>query len=309
MAAWQPAPEVAAALAAGRPVVALESAVLTHGLPYPDNLAAVRAAEEAVRAEGAVPALVAVVAGRVRVGLLPDELEAMARAGAEGRAAKLSLRDLPVAAALGLTGGTTVAATAHLAARAGIAVFATGGLGGVHRVGPAGWDVSADLLALARTPVVVICSGVKSILDVPTTLEWLETASVTLVGFGTDRLPGFYAADAGLPVPWRLDAPEQVAAAYRVARRLGLPGALVVAVPPPEALDPAELEALRAAAEAEADARGVTGPRRTPFLLAELARRSGGRTVAVNRALLAENARVAARIARALAAPDGHDPR
>lgn len=310
MTAAEHAPEVAAALAAGQPVVALESTVITHGLPYPHNLEAALAMEEAVRREGAVPATIAVVAGRVRIGLDRDELTALAEAGRDGRAAKLSLRDLPPALARGLTGGTTVAATAHLAARAGIAVFATGGLGGVHRGARETWDVSADLLVLSRTPLVVVCSGVKSILDVEATLEWLETASVTLAGFGTDRMPGFYVADAGMPVPARLDTPEEVAAAYRAARALGIPGALVLAVPPPPgyALDRDEHDAWLRAAEAEAATRGVRGKDLTPFLLAELAGRSGGRTLAVNRALLRQNAALAARIARAVAAGGPRPP-
>lgn len=299
------ADEVRAALAAGRPVVALESTVVTHGLPYPENLAAARAAEEAVRARGAVPATVAVLDGRARVGLAPDELERLARLGPA--AAKLSLRDLGPAVARGLSGGTTVAATAYLAARAGIAAFATGGLGGVHR----GWrehgDVSADLLVLRDTPLVVVCSGVKSILDLPATLEFLETASVTVAAYRQDTLPGFYVADTGLPAPWRFDAPEEVAEAFLAMRRLGLPGALVLANPPdPEtALDPAEHEALLAAAERDAAAAGVRGKDLTPFLLARLAARSGGRTVRANRRLLARNAALAAEVAVALAARGG----
>lgn len=295
------APEVAEALAGAAPVVALESTLITHGLPHPDNLRTAREAEAAVRAAGAVPATVAVLDGRPRVGLTGDELERLAKFGT--RAFKLSLRDLGPAAARGVTGGTTVAATAHLAWTAGIRTFATGGLGGVHRGARDTWDVSADLLALRETPIIVVCSGIKSILDVRATLEFLETASVTVAVYGSDRFPGFYVADTGLPAPWRVDAPEEAADAYLAARRLGLPGALVLANPPdPESsLDRSEHDALLAAAEAQAARDGVAGKDLTPYLLSFLARASGGRTLEANRRLVVRNAELAARVARAVA--------
>jgi pseudouridine-5'-phosphate glycosidase len=293
------ADEVAAALAEGRPVVALESTILAHGLPRPDNLRIAGEIEAAVRAEGAVPATVAVVGGRARVGLDRAALEEIAL-GED--VAKLSIRDLGPGLVAG-TGATTVASTSWLAARAGIRVFATGGLGGVHREAAQTFDESADLAALASVPVVVVCAGVKSILDVGATLERLETLSVPVLGYGTDRLAGFYLADSGFPVPWRADAPEEVAEIQRARDALGLPQALVVTNPLPagEQMDP-ELhdrtlaEALTAAREA-----GVTGREATPFVLGRFHERTAGESVRVNVALVLRNAALAARIAVALA--------
>src|SRR4051794_3787049 len=226
-----PAPEVAAALRDGTPVVALESTLLAHGLPAPRNRAVADELEAAVRAHGAVPATVAVLNGAARVGLTAAELDRVCAGGL----VKLSTRDLGVALGLHRDGATTVAATAALAAAAGIAVFATGGLGGVHRGARTSWDVSADLTALARTPVLVVCSGVKSILDTAATLEVLESASVPVLGYRTDAFPGFYRRDSGLPVPWRVDSPEEVAAVWRAHRELGGGAGMVLAQPVPAA--------------------------------------------------------------------------
>lgn len=295
------APEVAEALAAGRAVVALESTIVSHGLPRPDNVRIAREIEAAVREEGAVPATVALVEGVVRVGLDDAGLEAIALGD---DVVKCSSRDLPIAAARGVTGATTVASTAEIAARAGIALFATGGLGGVHREAASTWDESADLVALARTPICVVCAGAKSILDVPATLERLETLGVGVVGFGTDRFPGFYLSDSGFPLTWRLDSAQEVADVLAARAALGLDrSALVVANPLPagEQVDPALhervlTEALRAAAEA-----GVSGRDVTPFLLARFHEETGGESLRANVALVLANARLAARIAVAAA--------
>jgi pseudouridylate synthase len=295
-------PEVAEALAAGRPVVALESTLISHGLPRPRNLAVARELEAAVREQGAVPATVALVAGEARVGL--DE-EALILVAERAAIAKCGVRDLAPLAAAGADGATTVSATAHLAARAGIRLFATGGLGGVHRGAAESWDVSADLDTLGRTGIVVVCSGVKSILDVPATLERLETLSVTVLGYGTDRFPGFYLADSGHPLSWRADSPEQVAAVVRARAELGTTDrALVVANPVPlEAqLDPRQHErALRAGLEAAAR-EGVSGKDVTPFLLERFRSETDDASLEVNIRVVHENATLAARIACTLAA-------
>ncbi|MGH2819363.1 MAG: pseudouridine-5'-phosphate glycosidase, partial [Actinomycetota bacterium] len=251
----------------------------------------------------AVPATVAVVEGEVRVGLDEADLEALG--GNRTRPEKISLRDLAPAVARGATGGTTVAATAHIAAGAGIRVFATGGLGGVHLGARDTWDVSADVLALREAPVVVVCSGVKSILDVGATLEALESSSVALAAYRSDTLPGFLVADTGIPAPWRLDTPEEVAAAFVAARELDHHGALVLANPPDPALAlrPEEHDDLLRAARDEAAARGITGKAVTPFLLSEMARRTEGRTLTVNKDLVVRNASLAADIAAAVAHP------
>ena len=292
--------EVAAALADGRPVVALESTIIAHGLPRPDNLRVAREIEAAVRAEGAVPATVAVLGGEVRVGLDAAALEEIA---AREDVAKLGVRDLGPALARGVPGATTVASTAYLAARAGIGVFATGGLGGVHRGAATTFDESADLLALAGAPIVVVCAGVKSILDVGATLERLETLSVPVLGYGTDRLAGFYLADSGHPVPWRVETPEEVAAVQRARRELGLPQAVVVANPLPEAeqMDPALHDRVLAEALAAADAGGVAGVDVTPFVLARFHESTAGESLRANVRLVLRNAALAGRIAGALA--------
>ena len=292
--------EVAAALAAGRPVVALESTIIAHGLPRPDNLRIAGEIEEAVRSEGAVPATIAVVGGTVRVGLDDAALEALALGFDVD---KLSLRDLGPAIVSGRPGATTVASTAHLAALAGIGVFATGGLGGVHREAATTFDESADLAGLAATPIVVVCAGVKSILDVGATLERLETLSVPVLGYGTDRLAGFYLADSGHSLPWRADTSDEIAAIHAARRRLDLPQALVVANPLPEELqmDPGLHDRVLAEALAAAEAAGVTGKDVTPFILGRFHERTAGASLRVNVDLVLRNAALAARIARALA--------
>jgi len=294
--------EVAAALGTGGPVVALESTLISHGLPRPDNARVAREVEAAVRNAGAVPATVALLDGVVRVGLDDAGLEAIAT---RDDLAKCSARDLPLAAARRATGATTVAATAHVAAQTGIALFATGGLGGVHREARETWDESADLFALARTGICVVCAGVKSILDVPATLERLETLGVAVAGYGTDRFPGFYLSDSGHPVPWRLDSPEQVATALRARSALGLGGsALVIAnpLPPAEQLDPALHVRVLAEALADADREGVHGRDVTPFLLARFHAATGGESLRANVRLVLRNAELAARIAVAASA-------
>ena len=289
--------EVEEALAAGRPVVALESTIVAHGLPRPDNLRIAREIEDAVRAEGAVPATIAVVEGMLRVGLDTPALQAIA--GGDD-VAKCSVRDLPVVMARAATGATTVAATAMIAVRAGIGVFATGGLGGVHRGARETWDESADLGTLATTPITVVCAGVKSILDVGATLERLETLNVTLLGYGTDRFPGFYLADSGFPVPWRVDTPEEVADIVHARAELGQ-GAIVVANPLDEPLDPELHErVLREGMEA-AVREGVAGKSVTPYLLDRFHRETDGASLHANVRLVLRNAALAARIAAAIA--------
>ena len=292
--------EVEDALAAGAPVVALESTIIAHGLPRPDNLEAARRIEAVVRVEGAVPATIAVVDGVARVGLGDDDLVRLAT----GRdVAKASIRDLPAAVARGATAATTVASTAHLAAGAGIGAFATGGLGGVHRGARETWDESADLWALARTPLVVVCAGVKSILDVGATLERLETLSVPVMAFGTDRFPGFYLRDSGHPAPARVDDPAEVARIAAARTRLGMPQAVVVANPLPadRQMDPARHDAQLAEALAAAEAEGVRGKEATPFVLARFHAGTGGESLRVNVELVLANARLAARVAVAAA--------
>jgi pseudouridine-5'-phosphate glycosidase len=296
------ASEVTDALAGGGAVVALESTLIAHGLPRPGNVVVAHDIEAAVREEGAVPATVALLDGVVRVGLDDAALEAIAT---RDDVAKCSARDLPIAAARGATGATTVAATAHLAAQAGIELFATGGLGGVHREARETWDESADLVALSRTGICVVCAGVKSILDVPATLERLETLGVGVAGYRTDRVPGVYLTDSGHPVPWRLDTPEEVAAALRARDALGLGGSgLVIANPLPvaEQLDPALHARVLAEALAAAGREGVRGRDVTPFLLGRFHAETGGESLRANVRLVIANARLAARIAVAAAA-------
>jgi pseudouridine-5'-phosphate glycosidase len=294
-----PSPEVAAALRDGAPVVALESTLLAHGLPAPRNRAVADELEAVVRAGGAVPATIAVLDGAARVGLTGSELDRVCAGGL----AKLSVRDLGVAVGLGRDGATTVAATAAVAAAAGIILFATGGLGGVHRGARDSWDVSADLAALARTPVLVVCSGVKSILDVGATLEVLETASVPVLGYGTDAFPGFYRRDSGLPVPWRVDGCSEVAAAWHAHRALGGGSGLVLAQPVPaaEELEVALHDRLLAEGLDLVAARGVTGKDVTPVLLEHFHAASGGASLTANVALVRANAELAARVAVAVA--------
>lgn len=293
-----PSPEVAAALAAGRPVVALESTIITHGMPWPENLATARAVEAEVRAAGAVPATIALMDGAIRVGLDDPALECLATAETPR---KISRADLAHCLTTGATGGTTVAATMACAHLAGIAVFATGGIGGVHRGAETTMDISADLQELSRTPVTVVAAGAKAILDLPRTLEVLETLGVPVIAVGQDELPAFWSRASGLPAPLRLDTPAALAAHHRLRAALG--GGTLVANPiPPEAEIPAaELAPVIAAALAEAAAQGVTGKAVTPFLLARVLAATGGRSLAANVALVRHNARLAARIAAALA--------
>jgi pseudouridylate synthase len=295
------APEVAEALAAAGPVVALESTIITHGLPRPRNLEIARQVEAEVRAGGALPATIAMVAGEARVGLGDEELAAIAE---REDVLKCGVRDLAPLAARGGWGGTTVAATAHLAARAGIRVFATGGLGGVHRGARESWDESADLTTLASTGIVVVCAGVKSILDVGATLERLETLSVTVLGYGTDSFPGFYLSGSGHPVAWRVESPAEVAAVAAARTELGTDGrAVVVAnpLPPDEQLDPALHDRVLAEGFAAAERAGISGKDVTPFLLDFLSRESGGESLEANVRLVVRNAALAARIAVELA--------
>jgi pseudouridine-5'-phosphate glycosidase len=298
-------PEVAAALASGMPVVALESTLIAHGLPRGRNLEVARELEAVVRSEGAVPATIAVVAGEARVGLDAAALEEMALGGGF---AKAGVRDLAPVMASGGSAATTVASTSHLAARAGIGVFATGGLGGVHREARESWDESADLVTLAGTGVTIVCAGVKSILDVRATLERLETLNVCVLGYATDRFPGFYLSDSGFPVPWRVDTPEQVVRVMRVQAALGLGDrAIVVANPLPrdQQVDPELHDRVLAGALAAAEAEGIRGGATTPFLLDRFHRETGGATLEANVALVRRNAALAARIARAAAVRDG----
>jgi pseudouridine-5'-phosphate glycosidase len=292
--------EVAAALRAGRPVVALESTLITHGLPYPANLETALAMEAAVRAGGAVPATVAILGGRPTVGLSREQLERLATLPA-GQVRKCSRRDLPIAAALGEDAATTVAGTMIIAHAAGIRVFATGGIGGVHRGQP--FDISADLLELGRTPVAVVCSGAKAILDLPLTLEVLETQGVPVIGLGTDCLPGFYTRTTALPVDVNLPTPAAVAGVIAAAARLGAQHGILITVPVPEAdaLPAAAMESAITRAVAEAENGGLRGKAVTPFLLARVAELSGGTSRRANIALLINNARTAGEIAAALA--------
>jgi pseudouridylate synthase len=294
-------PEVAEALRRGGPVVALESTLISHGLPAPRNLVAARQIEAAVRDAGAVPATIAVLDGEPHLGLDDAALE---RIVDPDTTVKASVRDLAVVATLRRTAATTVAATAHLASRSGIVVFATGGLGGVHRGARESWDESADLAALARLPILVVCSGVKSILDVGATLERLETLNVAVIGYRTDRFPGFYLADSGYPVDWRLDNPAQVAETLRARRELGTDGFGVVLanpVPAEHELDRAQHDRILAEGLAELEAAGIRGKQVTPFLLEYLHRETGGASLDANVALVLDNARVAGAVAVAAA--------
>jgi pseudouridylate synthase len=292
--------EVAAALGDGGPVVALESTIISHGLPRPRNLEVARRVEDVVRAAGAVSATIAVLDGVCHVGLDAADLE---RVATEDGLVKASVRDLPVVVARGASAATTVAATSALAHRAGIEVFATGGLGGVHRESATTFDESADLTTLARTPIAVVCAGVKSILDVGATLERLETLGITVVGYGTDRFPGFYLTDAGHPLDWRVDSPEEVAAVMAARASTGGDAALVVAnpLPPGEQVDPDLHDRVLRDSLAAAAAEGIRGKAVTPFLLERFHRDTGGESLRANEAIIVRNAELAARIAVARA--------
>jgi pseudouridine-5'-phosphate glycosidase len=295
-------PEVREALAAGRPVVALESTIISHGLPRPDNLQIARQIEQSVRDGGAVPATIAIVDGQPHIGLDDRALEVIATSQ---DVLKVSVRDIATIAARGGIGATTVASTAHLAARAGIALFATGGLGGVHRQARESWDESADLTTLSRTPIAVVCAGVKSILDVPATLERLETLNVGVLGFRTDSFPGFYLADSGFPLDWRVNSADEVADVLQARHALGTDAfGLVIAnpIPLPDELDRGLHDRTLAAGLAELRERGVRGKQVTPFLLEFFHRETHGASLAANVTLVLNNARVAAEIAAAYAA-------
>ena len=282
--------------------VALESTVISHGLPYPQNLELARDMEAIVRRAGAEPRTVGIIGGELVAGLNAAQIEHLATATG---VRKVSRRDLPIVVARKLDGATTVATTMWIAHRFGVQVFATGGIGGVHRTagGVAGVDISADLQELAQTPVIVVCAGAKAILDLPATLEYLETFGVTVVGFGTDEFPAFYSRSSGLPVDVRCDDAAEVAAIWRAKQALGLPGGLLVTVPvpPAEEIPAAEIEPIIAQAVGEAEARGLRSAEVTPFLLSRIAELSGARSLRANLALLKNNARVAAEIAVALA--------
>ena len=295
-------PEVQAARAAGKPVVALESTIISHGMPYPQNVQTAREVEQLIRAAGAVPATIALIDGRICVGLTDAQLE---RLGNAGDALKVSRRDLAYVLAEKKLGATTVAATMICAALAGIEVFVTGGIGGVHRGAETSFDISADLQELARTNVAVVCAGVKSILDIGLTLEYLETYGVPVVSVGQPGFPAFFTRESGFNADFQLDTPEQQARFIRTKWQLGLTGGVVVSNPVPEAaaMRNDEIDDIIAQALREADAQGVKGKAVTPFLLARIKDLTGGRSLATNIALVKHNALVGARLAVALHAP------
>ncbi len=294
-------PEVAEALAAGKPVVALESTIISHGMPWPQNAETAFAVEDVIRAHGAVPATVAIIGGRLKAGLERDEIEYLAKKGQA--VTKASRRDLPVLCARGEDGATTVAATMIVAALAGIQVFATGGIGGVHRGAEVTMDISADLEELARTPVLVVCAGAKSILDLGLTLEYLETKGVAVCGYQTDELPAFYTRVSGFGVDFRADTPAQLAAAFAAQRALGYPGGMLCAnpIPEPYSMDPAVINAAIDQAVAESVQQGIKGKKVTPFLLARVKELTGGDSLESNIQLVLNNAALAADTAGELA--------
>ena len=294
--------EVSAALAENRPIVALESTIISHGMPYPQNVETAHRVQTAVRERGAAPATIAVIDGRLTVGLGDDDIERLGSKGQE--VVKTSRRDLPFVVTRRLDGATTVAATMIIAEMAGIEVFATGGIGGVHRGVEETLDISADLEELGRTSVAVVCAGAKSILDIGRTLEYLETHGVPVVGYQTDSLPAFHTRDSGFGVDYRVDTAEEAAAALHAKWSMGLSGGAVIANPIPaeHALDRAEMDARIEAAIAEMNSRGITGKDTTPFLLARIAEATEGRSLEANIQLVLNNAAVAARIASAYCA-------
>ena len=295
------APEVAEAIAAGKPVVALESTIISHGMPYPQNVETALNVEKIIRENGAVPATIAIIGGRLKAGLSPKEIDYLGKTGSA--VAKASRRDLPVLVAKGMDGATTVTTTMMIAAMAGIRIFATGGIGGVHRGAEVTMDISADLEELAETPVMVVCAGAKSILDLGLTLEYLETKGVPVIGYGTEELPAFYTRKSGFSVDYRLDTPEELAAAFHVKRELGLRGGMLVTNPIPEeySMDPAVINSAIDEAVREANAQGIHGKATTPFLLAKIKDLTGGDSLDSNIQLVYNNARLAAKTAAALA--------
>ena len=290
-------PEVAAALAEGKPVVALESTIISHGMPYPQNVETALAVEKIVRENGAVPATIAIIGGRLKAGLSPEEIEYFGKKGPE--IAKASRRDLPVLIAKGQDGACTVTTTMMIAAMAGISVFATGGIGGVHRGAETTMDISADLEELGQTPVMVICAGAKSILDLGLTLEYLETKGVPVIGYGTDELPAFYTRKSGFGVDYRLDTPAELAAAFHAQREMGLKGGMLVTNPIPEeySMDADVINAAIDKAVAECKAQGIHGKATTPFLLARIKDITGGDSLDSNIQLVFNNARLASKTA------------
>ena len=294
------APEVAAALAEGKPVVALESTIISHGMPYPQNVETALAVEKIVRDNGAVPATIAIIGGRLKAGLTPEEIEYFGKKGPE--IAKASRRDLPVLIAKGQDGACTVTTTMMIAHMAGISVFATGGIGGVHRGAETTMDISADLEELGQTPVMVICAGAKSILDLGLTLEYLETKGVPVIGYGTDELPAFYTRKSGFGVDYRLDTPAELAAAFHAQREMGLKGGMLVTNPIPEeySMDADVINAAIDKAVAECKAQGIHGKATTPFLLARIKDITGGDSLDSNIQLVFNNALVAAKTAAEL---------
>ena len=294
------APEVKAALEAGKPVVALESTIISHGMPYPKNVETALRVEQTIRDNGAVPATIAVIGGRLKAGLSHEEIEHLGKAGRA--VAKASRRDLPALVARGADGATTVTTTMIIAHMAGIKIFATGGIGGVHRGAETTMDISADLEELAQTPVMVVCAGAKSILDLGLTLEYLETKGVPVIGYGTDELPAFYTRQSGFGVDYRVDSPEELADMFRVQRELGYRGGMLVTNPIPEqyAMDKTVIDAAISRALRECAEQGVHGKETTPFLLARVVELTGGESLESNIRLVLNNAALAARTAAAL---------
>ena len=294
------APEVQQAVAEGRPVVALESTIISHGMPYPQNVETALNVEKIIRENGAVPATIAIIGGRLKAGLTPQEIDYLGKSG--HAVTKASRRDLPVLVAEGRDGATTVTTTMMIAHMAGIRIFATGGIGGVHRGAETTMDISADLEELAQTPVMVVCAGAKSILDLGLTLEYLETKGVPVLGYGTDELPAFYTRESGLGVDARVDTPEDLAAIFQAQRDLGLKTGMLVTNPIPQqyAMDKAVIDKAIDQALAESHEQGIHGKETTPFLLARVAELTGGDSLESNIQLVLNNARVAAKTAVAL---------
>ncbi|MDD6678458.1 MAG: pseudouridine-5'-phosphate glycosidase [Firmicutes bacterium] len=290
-------PEVAAAVAAGKPVVALESTIISHGMPYPQNVETALKVEQVIRENGAVPATIAIIGGRLKAGLTAQEIEYFGKKGRE--IAKASRRDLAVLCARGMDGATTVTTTMMIAHMAGIRIFATGGIGGVHRGAQQTMDISADLQELAHTPVMVVCAGAKSILDLGLTLEYLETNGVPVIGYGTKELPAFYTRSSGFSVDYRMDTPEELAAAFKAQNDMALGGGMLVTNPIPQeyAMPVDVINAAIDQAVSEAEAQGIHGKETTPFLLARVAELTGGDSLASNIQLVFNNARLAARTA------------
>ena len=290
-------PEVAEALAAGKPVVALESTIISHGMPYPRNVETALLVEQTIRENGAVPATIAIIGGRRKAGLSKDEIEYLGKAGT--KVAKASRRDIAALVARKADGATTVTTTMMIAHMAGISIFATGGIGGVHRGAEVTMDISADLEELGNTPVMVVCAGAKSILDLGLTLEYLETKGVPVIGYGTDELPAFYTRHSGFGVDYRADSPEELAAMFKAQRGLGLKGGMLVTNPIPEeySMDKAVIDAAIDQAIKEASEKGIKGKETTPFLLAKVVELTGGDSLDSNIALVLNNARLAAKTA------------